>query len=142
MRGILDDYIIARTCWLFGGGPEKDKKFVATMIRQLGAGEVKVVDDQRGSPTFAKDLIGAIRELIQKNAKGIFHIANRGSCSRYDVAKEIANILDVQTPVVPVSSDYFPSDVPLISNQSLVSRTVVLRPWQEALREYLEKEWK
>lgn len=141
VRGMLDDCIIARTCWLFGGGPEKDKKFISKIISQFDKGEVRAANDQFGSPTFAKDFIKALCGLIKEDKAGIFHVVNSGISSRYEVAKEAAKILGIEADIIPVSSDYFPSKAPLIFNQSLVSNTVCLRPWQEALKEYLEKEW-
>jgi phage baseplate assembly protein W len=59
-----DNYIIARTSWVFGGGKDKDKKFVAKLVSQLDKSEVKAVNDQFSSPTYAKDLVGALKNLI------------------------------------------------------------------------------
>ena len=141
-RSMPNDYIIARTCWLFGGGPEKDKKFVSKIVSQFDKPEIKAVDDQFGSPTFAKDFIKGVCDLIKENKIGIFHVANRGACSRYEVTREAAKILGAKTKITPVSSNNFPGKTPVIFNQGLASSSVFLRPWQEALREYLEKEWK
>lgn len=141
VQGMLNDYIISRTCWLFGGGPEKDKKFISKIIKQLYKDEIKIVNDQFGSPTHAKDFIKALCGLIKQDKVGIFHVANSGVSSRYEVAKETAKILVAATKIVPVSSDHFPSKVPVIFNQGLVSKTITLRPWQEALREYIKEEW-
>lgn len=141
VRGMLDNYIIARTCWLFGGGPEKDKKFISKIISQFDKGEVKAANDQFGSPTFAKDFIKALCGLIKGGKTGIFHVVNSGTGSRCEVAKEAAKILGIKADIIPVSSDYFPNKAPVIFNQGLASDTIFLRPWQEALKEYLEKEW-
>ncbi len=51
VKGMLDDYIIARAGWMFGGGPLKDKKFVAKIIKQLKSKEIKAVNDISSSPT-------------------------------------------------------------------------------------------
>jgi len=142
VRGMLNDYIIARTCWLFGGGPGKDKKFISKIISQFEKAEIKAVDDQFGSPTFAKDFIKTLCGLIKDGKTGIFHIVNGGACSRFEEAKEAVKILGAKTKITPVSSDSFPEKTPVIFNQGLISRAVSLRPWQEALREYIEKEWK
>ena len=142
VRGMLNDYIIARTCWLFGGGPEKDKKFISKIINQFDKTEIKAVDDQFGSPTFAKDFMKTLCGLIKDGKTGIFHVVNNGACSRFEEAKETAKILGAKTKITPVSSDNFPEKTPVIFNQGLASNTVFLRPWREALREYLEKEWR
>jgi|SRR3989344_5140922 len=142
VQGMLNDYIIARVCWMFGGGPEKDQKFVAKIIKQFDKPEIKAIDDQIGSPTFGKDLVKAIKKLLEDNAIGIFNLANSGVCSRYEFAKEIINILKPDIGLTPVKTSFFKLDAPRTFNEGLVSKIDLMRPWQEALREYLETEWK
>ncbi len=142
--GNLDDYIIVRACWMMGGGPEKDRKFVAKIVRQLrdpAVKEIKAITDQVGAPTFAKDLVVSIKRLIAENKSGIFHLSNTGRASRYDVAKEIIKVLKSNIPVVPVDSSYFNLDAKRTNNEMLEVDSGYMRPWQEALREYLETEW-
>lgn len=142
VKGTLKNYIIARVCWMFGGGPRKDQKFAAKIIRQFDKGEIKVVDDQIGSPTFGKDLIGAIKKLLEEDARGIFNLANKGVCSRYGFAKAIVDILNPAVKVMPAKMTDFNFDASRTFNEGLVSKIDLMRPWQEALREYLETEWK
>lgn len=140
-RGMLENYIIARTCWLFGGGPAKDKKFVSKMIRQMAQGEIKAVNEGCGSPTFAKDFVRSLKALIEHNETGIFHMANEGACTRFDVAKAIAELKAPGAKVLPVPANYFDPDAKIL-NESLIScRIPPLRPWQDALKEYLKTEW-
>ena len=142
VRGILDNYIIARVCWMFGGGPEKDQKFVAKIIKQLGNKEIKVVTDQIGSPTFGKDLITGIKKLISQDARGIYNLANSGVCSRYQFAEMIVKNLGKKTKVIPVKMSDFKMDAPRTFNEGMVSKVKTQRSWQSALKEYLETEWK
>ncbi len=142
IKGMLKDYIIARVCWMFGGGPEKDQKFVAKIIRQLDKKEIKVVTDQIGSPTFGKDLITSIKKLIKKDAKGIYNLANRDICSRYEFAEAIVKILKKNTKILPVKMNDFKMDAFRTYNESMVSKIKTQRNWQGALKEYLETEWK
>lgn len=141
VRSLLDDYIIARACWMFGGGPEKDKKFVYKIIQQLGNPEIKAINDAFGSPTFGKDLVAAIKELLIRDARGIFHLSNKGVASRFDVARKITEVLRPEARVSPVDSNYFVLDAKRVKNESLVSRSDLMRPWQDALEEYLRTEW-
>lgn len=141
VRGMLKDYIVARACWMFGGGPEKDLKFVGKIIRQLDKPEIKAVDDAYGSPTFGKDLIGTIKRLILNDAVGVFHLSNEGSCSRYEVAKFIIDTLKPEVKLSPVHLDYFPG-ANRVKNEVMSSKEKLVRPWQEALEEYLKTEWK
>jgi dTDP-4-dehydrorhamnose reductase len=118
---------------------------VAKIINQIKnpqTKEIKVITDQIGSPTFAKDLIKAIKILIQENRTGIFHMANTGIVSRYEVAKFIVETLRPEVKVIPVDSSYFNLDAKRTRNEGLVSKVNLMRPWQEALKEYLETEWK
>jgi len=142
LRGLLKNYIIARVCWMFGGGPGKDQKFVAKIINQLNNQEVMVVDDQIGSPTFGKDLTAVIKTLLVEDKVGIFNLANQGFCSRYEFACEIAKILKPSARVIPVKSNFFKLDAIRGANESLISKLQIMRPWQAALKEYLETEWK
>ncbi|MDI6717440.1 MAG: sugar nucleotide-binding protein, partial [Patescibacteria group bacterium] len=145
VKGMLDNFLILRVCWMIGGGPTKDQKFVAKIINQIknpDIKEIKAVNDQIGSPTFGKDLIGAIKVLLEKDEKGIFHLSNTGINSRYDVAKFIIDTLRPEVNVIPVDSSYFNLDAKRTSNEGLVSKVNLMRPWREALREYLETEWK
>ena len=130
---------------MMGGGPAKDQKFVAKIINQIkdpNVKEIRAVTDQIGSPTFGKDLIAAIKILLSKDEKGIFHTSNTGINSRYDVAKFIVENLRPEIKVIPVESSYFNLDAKRTKNEGLVSKLNLMRPWQEALKEYLENEWK
>lgn len=142
VRGMLKNYIIARADWMFGGGQGKDKKIVAKIIEQFNKPEIFGVNDNLGSPTFGKDLIAAIKRLIADNAVGLFHLTNKGACSAYKFIKEMVDILGQDIKVRPVNSSFFKLDATRWANKSLDSRVDLMRPWQEALKEYLETEWK
>lgn len=144
VKDLLKDYIIARICWVFGGGPSKDQKFVAKIIKQMNQPEVKIVSGKYGSPTYGKDLMTALKKLILENESGVFHLSNSGSPSRVDVTEEIKKITGSQVAIIPVDESYFGGVYTdkRPNNESMVSRVHYMRPWQEALREYIETEWK
>ena len=142
VQGVLSDYIIARAGWMFGGGAEKDQKFVAKIVAQMGKPEIKAVNDKFGSPTYGKDLINGIKELVRQDQTGVFHMANKGMCSRYEMAKFIADTLHSSTAITSVDSSFFNLDAARGNSEAIASsRTNVMRPWQDALKEYLETEW-
>jgi dTDP-4-dehydrorhamnose reductase len=141
VRGMVKNHIIARACWMFGGGEGKDLKFVGKIIRQLDKPEIKAVNDAYGSPTYGKDLISAIKRLLEEDAVGTFHLANEGSCSRYDVAECIIKTLQPKIKLTPVGLDYFPG-ANRVKNEAMSSKQKLMRPWKEALQEYLKTEWK
>ncbi|MEI7590210.1 MAG: dTDP-4-dehydrorhamnose reductase [Deltaproteobacteria bacterium] len=139
------NYLIIRTAWLYGS---QGNNFVKTILKKSKeTKDLKVVSDQFGSPTYCYDLAGAIKILIDGGHTGLFHITNRGSCSWYDFSKKILqlkNISDVS--VKPVSSTEFLRDAKRPTNSVLdcseFTRTTgkIMRPWQIALSDFLEKE--
>lgn len=106
--------LIFRTAWLYS---EYGKNFVKTMLNLTSTKpELKVVFDQCGTPTYARDLADAIYDIIDNRKfagnEGVYHFSNEGVCSWYDFTKMIAEIAgnngcDVQ----PCHSDEFPSKV-------------------------------
>ncbi len=140
VKGLSDNYIIARTSWIFGGGKEKDKKFVGKFIPQLENTEAKAVNDQYNSPTYAKDLVEALKDLILSEKTGTFHVVNSGVASRYDMAQVLVQTLDKKTNILPVSASTFNVPAYQLSSGGLVGNAS-LRPWQEALVEYVKTEW-
>lgn len=103
--------IIIRTAWLYS--EYGNHNFVKTMIR-LGQerNELKVVNDKKGAPTYAPDLAKVILLLAEKyNANGteIFHFANEGEITWFDLATEIMREANLPCKVYPISSDQYPS---------------------------------
>ncbi len=89
IKYLLDKYYIIRTAWLYG---KTGSNFVFTMLRLMNEkNELSVVDDQRGSPTYAVDLANAIVHIIKsdKAEYGIYHYSNEGNISWYDFAVTI-----------------------------------------------------
>ena len=138
-----DKYFILRTAWLYGKG----KNFVKTMINLSKKNkELKVVSDQVGCPTYAKDLAKAIKEIIDKKSEkyGIYHVTNKGEVSWYEFAKKIFEIKKIEIKVNPCTSEEFPRPAPrphysVLNNQKWINAGFTpLRNYEEALKEYLE----
>lgn len=145
VKEFLDNYLILRVSWMMGGGPNKDQKFVAKIIRQIKDSQteyINAVTDQIGALTYGKDLVGAIKILLQEDRRGVFHMPNSGVGSRYEVAEEIVRVLGSKIKVRPVDSSFFKLDASRNGNDTLKSSTNLMRSWQEALKDYLETEWK
>lgn len=148
VASLLPDYLIVRAGWMVGGG-ERDKKFVGKIVRLITEGKksLKVVNDKWGSPTYAKDFLVGIERLIQRRAVGLYHMANEGRCSRYEIAVQIRELLRYpDLELEPVSSDQFPLPAPRGRSEALENMKLRLlgfppmRPWQEAIQEYVEGE--
>jgi len=142
VQELAKDALIVRTQWLYG---KYGKNFVASILRQAREKDVlSVVNDQVGSPTYTIDLSHAIALLIERKARGIFHVANRDSCTWYHYARTILRLSGIEgVKVVPVSSKElaYPAIRPaysVLDTQKLKRETgLTLRPWMEALKDYL-----
>lgn len=157
MQEVLEDnFLIVRTSWLYGrNGPN----FVDKIIEKAEAeGELKVVDDQVGSPTCTVDFSAALCELVsiyqqgglrQQAEKGLYHVSNTGSCSWYEYAGRILELAGVEAEVKKAAT----SDLNLPAARPAYSvldnkrfRNLIcsynldfsMRPWQEALADYIK----
>jgi len=141
LETINPGYFLVRTSWLFGsGGPN----FVSTILRAaLKQGELRVVNDQFGCPTYAPDLADTLLKLVKAGAYGVYHVTNQGITSWYEFAKEIVRQAGLKLPVIPVSSDEFVRPARRPKNSALdpfpLKETVgsLLPSWQDALGRFL-----
>jgi phosphotransferase system enzyme I (PtsI) len=102
---IAPEHLIIRTAWLYG---PNGRNFVDTILgaaRQRG--HLRVVNDQRGSPTFTGMLASVIWRLLDKGARGVFHVAGTGSCTWFDLARAALDLAGVEADVEPVTTDEF-----------------------------------
>ena len=131
-------HCIVRSAWLFGMG---GRNFVETMLRLGGErDEVRVVDDQVGSPTFCPDLAQALIALLETGEHGIHHVAGAGACSWAELAAETFARAEVSCRVVPITTaemDRPAARPPFSALTSERAATPRLRPWQDGLAAYL-----
>lgn len=139
----LEKYFIVRIAWVFG---VNGNNFIKTMLR-LGKerGEVSVVNDQIGSPTYTYDLAKLVVDMIQTDKYGIYHATNEGLCSWYEFACEIFKQAEIDVTVTPVDSNAFPAKAKRPSN-SRMSKDMLdkngfkrLPTWQDALKRYIKE---
>ncbi len=160
LQNLSDNYTLIRTSWLYG---LNGKNFVRAILEKAeaknyidvtmaktnakadGPSTLSVVDDQIGSPTYTKDLAAATALLIDKNARGIFHVTNRGSCTWHQFAVKILQEAGFDKIVVePIKSSDLkrPAMRPaygILSTQKFIHTTgKATQPWQLALQNYLE----
>jgi dTDP-4-dehydrorhamnose reductase len=140
----LPDANIVRTSWVYTGGSGTD--FVAVM-RRLAATDrtVEVVDDQIGSPTYVKDLVGALLEVGDGHIREpILHAANAGAVSRFEQARAVFSELGADPERIrPVDTAHAARPAPrpaysaLSTAMSVQAGLTPLRPWRAALGEAL-----
>ena len=138
----VKNYFIVRISWVFG---LRGNNFVKTMIK-LGKerGEVSVINDQVGSPTYTPDLARLLVDMIQTDKYGRYHATNEGLCSWYDYALEIYKQTGLDVKVTAVTSEAFAAKAKRPHNSrmdksKLTENGFKLMPtWQDALSRYIE----
>jgi dTDP-4-dehydrorhamnose reductase len=137
-------HYLVRTSWLFAHG---GKNFIQAILGAVTAGKaLKVVIDEVANPTYNDDLSEAIAALIETKRYGVYHLVNEGACSRWAFArylldraghKDIAveKITLVEYPRLSVPPTYCS-----LNNMAGRQIGIVLRPWQEAVDAFLERE--
>ncbi|MBI2377099.1 MAG: SDR family oxidoreductase [Deltaproteobacteria bacterium] len=142
VQRLCPESYVLRTAWIMGGG-KNDKKFVGKVYEKLLAGHtIRAVNDEWGAPTYSKDFTLVCAKLLRTGAYGLYHVANLGRATRYDMAISMRRTLGSSSHVEPVSAEAFnlPAkrpryDVP--TSHALPARGITLRTWQEALEEYV-----
>lgn len=135
-------YYIFRTAWLYGEG----HNFVRTMLELASSrDEVKVVNDQHGSPTYAVDLASIIHQVMDKKIEfGIYNSTNLGYTTWYDFTKMIFDLENINCKVTPVTSEEFKSPAKRpknsqMSKDKLLKNGIVIPTYEDALKRYLSK---
>lgn len=137
----VEKFFIVRIAWVFG---LNGKNFVKTMLN-LGKtrGEVSVVNDQIGSPTYTPDLARLLVDMIETEHYGHYHATNEGLCTWYEFAREIFRQAGIDVKVTPVTSEQFPAKAKRPSNSRMNKDKLTkngfthLPRWQDALKRYL-----
>jgi dTDP-4-dehydrorhamnose reductase len=148
IRSTETRHLIVRTCGLYGsrGSAAKGGNFVRTMLRLAREqGEVRVVNDQHCTPSYALDVAEAIAGLIAATAEGTYHVVNTGACTWFEFAEEIFASASPTPSSTPVSSAEFPTVATRPPYSVLATERMCgtlghpTRPWQEGLHAYLEE---
>lgn len=146
VRCVSDNYLVIRSSELFGlkASPVKGGNFVETMLRRgQEGGAVSVEGDQVLSPTYTADLAQMVHRLVEARARGLFHVTNAGSCSRYEFATAIFAVagmpVTVSQTTVALGSPVRRRGAVLDNWRLREEGFGVLRPWREALRAYIDE---
>lgn len=143
------DALIVRTSWVFGEG----RNFIAAILDQAAkrrdgsaSGPLTVVDDQRGRPTYAEDLAAAIVALLEQDASGLYHVANAGVATWWDLARvtlDLAGFSDIAIDRIRTADLEVAAPRPawsVLDCSRVEAAGAGLRSWQEAVLEYLESD--
>lgn len=143
-------FLVCRAGWMMGAGPNKDKKFIQKLMKQLKEGkkELFIVDDKDGTPTFTHDFAKNVKALIMKEYWGLYNLVCGGKTSRLEVANELLCLLnlDKEVKINIVNSEYF-KDIYFaerppcerLDNRKLNLRGInLMQDWKVALKEYIK----
>lgn len=135
-------HLIVRTAWLYGRHGNCFPKKIMESARQGKA--LRVVADQIGSPTFTRDLAEALLRLLEVQVYGVYHVVNLGTASWYELACETLHLAGLDAEIEPITSDAWSTPTRRPPYSALTSfrwnwlGLPPLRPWQKALREFVE----
>jgi dTDP-4-dehydrorhamnose reductase len=137
-------WAIARTSWVFG---RRGRNFVDSIVGRAREGApLRVVDDQRGCPTYAPDLAGALVRLAVERRPGMYHVTNAGACTWHDLAAAAVELAGLDPSVVGVTTTAElgrpaprPANSVLSGSAWAAAGLAPLRPWREALAEKMSE---
>jgi len=137
------NHLVLRISWLFG---ENGPNFIRTIVGAARkGGPLRVVNDQKGSPTYAKDVAAQTLRMIEAGCRNIYHLTNSGFCTWHELAVqaiEWAGIKNISITPVPSSEYPLPASRPansVLANARLMKDGFpLMRSWQAAAREYVE----
>ena len=144
----VSKHYIFRAGWMMGAGPNKDKKFINKIYKQIKRGqkEIFIVDDKIGSPTYTVDFSKSMLNVIKSGLFGLYNQVCKGNCSRFDVANAFVKFLNIQDKVkiTKVKSDYFQNEYfsPRPNSERLINLKLrqknmdIMRDWHDCLKEY------
>jgi dTDP-4-dehydrorhamnose reductase len=141
VRELVPSAWIVRTSWVFGRGGRNFVGTIASLLRSKG--EIRVVDDQTGCPTFTNDLAAALRTIVERGEPGTYHVTNAGACTWYRFAVAIEAQLATGCRILPCTTAEFPRPARRPRNSVLEPANArrqglpLPRPWQDALVAYL-----
>jgi len=142
-------FLVCRAGWMMGSGPQKDKKFIQKLMKQLkeGATVLNIVNDKDGTPTYTNDFAINVKNLLEHEYWGLYNMVCGGQTSRIEVAEELLKLLGLSDRIrinaVPsgfFKDTYFAERPPCerLENRKLNIRKLnLMRDWKVALKEYL-----
>lgn len=144
-------YLVCRAGWMMGAGPQKDKKFIQKLMKQIkdGKKELFIVNDKDGTPTYTHDFAITVKALLRNELWGLYNCVCGGQTSRLEVAQELLRQLgkDNEIKINIVSSEYFkeeyfadrPASERLWTRKLQLRGVNAMRDWRIALKEYLDQ---
>ena len=135
------DHLILRLAWMYGS---TGHNFVRTILRLAREkDQLRIVDDQVGSPTFTEDVVHQLWTAIEEGCSGTYHCVNTGQASWYAFAAHIVHRLGLNVPVIAIHTVDYPAPArrpvySVLANRKFdLEQLNVMRPWEDALQDYM-----
>jgi dTDP-4-dehydrorhamnose reductase len=144
VRTLCPNHLILRTSWLFG---PNGKNFIRTIVTAARNGHpLRVVHDQRGSPTYTRDLAIHTRHLVENHRRGTYHVTNSGWCTWHELAVKAIGWAGLdKVSITAVTAADFPRPAPRPANSRLANARLTregsepMRAWPAAAEEYVRE---
>lgn len=137
------NHLILRISWLYGINGSNFVKSIIRLVKEKG--ELKIVSDQFGEPTYAFDVVKQTWQLIQDDSVGLYHCSNTGKTNWFEFAKKIVGQLNLNAKVLPIKTDEFPvlakrPSFSVLENYLLkIENKNIMRNWEEAFNDFVNK---
>ncbi len=144
---LCPESLIIRTGWLFGGGSDLPKNFVARRIeeaRRSASGSIFSDQEQYGTPCYNIDVAARIIELLERDMCGIFNSVNSGSASRFEYVRSILEYAEMPTLVLPTGKESFKRFAKVSNNEAAINWKAemlgfaAMPAWQTSLKNYIK----
>jgi dTDP-4-dehydrorhamnose reductase len=137
-------YIIIRAGWIYGVRGDSFLKQILQLAMKKDQKSIYVVNDQIGSPTWSFRLAQQIKVLIDNRKEGVYHATSEGYCSRYEWAKYFLEKMEITIPVLPCTSEKYPTPAKRPLNSILENRQLkieglnIMHNWQKDLDIFID----
>ena len=122
VRSAADRHVVLRPAWMYGVNGYNFLKTMLKLVLKNSEGEIKVVDDQYGSPTWSYRLALQIQQIIDADARGIYHTTPEGYCTWFELAEYFLQQMQVPHNIVPCTSEEYPTPAKRPINSILENR--------------------
>lgn len=146
VREVLgEEAVVVRTAWLYGSHGANFLKTLLKLALADPSRPLRVVHDQHGSPTWARQLAQQLKVLIEAEARGLYHATAEGHCTWYELARRFFELMNLSVSLIPITTADFPTPAARPRNSILENRRLkeaglnVMRPWDRDLAEFVSR---
>ncbi|UCD31194.1 MAG: dTDP-4-dehydrorhamnose reductase [Desulfobacterales bacterium] len=143
VKRTIDRYVIVRTAWMYGISGNNFLKTILKLALKHPERQIKVVNDQFGSPTWSHRLALQISKIIEANGRGVYHATSAGHCSWYELATYFLQKMNVTHTVIPCTTEQYPTAAKrpknsILENRHLKAKGINIMPdWRDDVDQFI-----